>query len=151
MVEDFMFVTIFAQQWSRITSQRVNIYNFSCKDICQLQFQAVAAMVLSITKETENAGLEIVLEGCFYHLDHTFMLTIWWWSTLHSGFGVTPAPRVVQKPRLIHFCRSWQGRLKLALKVVNVNMSFHEQQKNKKIFVAKYHLVYLKNQNSKDD
>ena len=125
--------------------------NFSSKGICQLQFQAVAAMVLSITKETENAGLEIVLEGCFYHLDHTFMLTIWWWSTLHSGFGVTPAPRVVQKPRLIHFCRSWQGRLKLALKVVNVNMSFMSNRKTKWIFVIIYHLAYLKNQNSKDD
>ena len=75
-VEDFMFVTIFAQQWSRIIYQRVNIYNFSSKYICQLHFQAVVAMVLSITKETENAGLEIVLEGCSYFLDHTFIITI---------------------------------------------------------------------------
>ena len=77
-VEDFMFVTIFAQQWSRIIYQRVNIYNFSSKYICQLHFQAVVAMVLSITKETENAGLEIVLEGCSYYLDHTFIPIISW-------------------------------------------------------------------------
>ena len=63
--------------WDNLSKSKHIIlsYNF-CKDICQLQFQAVVAMVLSITKETENAGLEIVLEGCSYFLDHTFMLTI---------------------------------------------------------------------------